>query len=102
MTDNCRKKASEISVVLLSVVILLLIVPVGISVGTFLGLISNFGLSYTVENARLNPEIFADQFAGHVVYGGWIALVCLAAAFVLIGILIKAMWRGKEMHVVGK
>ena len=52
MTENCRKRPAEVSIVLLSVIALLLIVPVGMSVGTFLGRVNDFGVSNTARPHR--------------------------------------------------
>jgi hypothetical protein len=75
MSEDYHKKPLVGSEALRCVVVVLLCLPLGLSVGTLLGLLSDFGLRYTVENIRANPEIFANQYAGLLVYSGWTALM---------------------------
>jgi hypothetical protein len=63
----------------------LAVVPLGFLVGTFVGLISDFGVVNTVTNIKNNPEMFAKQYAWVVVIGGWAAVVVLLAIAVLAG-----------------
>ena len=62
----------------------LMLVPVAASLGTLAGLITDFGLTRTAENIRLNPRMFADQYADVVVRIGWtcVAVVVVSAAIV--------------------
>jgi len=64
---------------MLSVAAILLTLPVGTAVGMLFGLLGDFGLDNTVVNIRVNAQVFADQYAGHVVGLGWTALACLLA-----------------------
>ena len=84
------------SVVLQWVVVGLLAVPLGLWLGTLLGLISDFGPRHTAQNIRANPEIFAGQYAGPIVNSGWAALVCLVVVVVIVGIQLMLMWRRKR------
>jgi len=93
MSEDCRKKPLVESVALQCVCGVLLIVPLGLLVGMLLGLISDFSLRNTVGNIRINPEIFANQYAGLLVYSGWTAFVCLVAVVVIVGI---QLWRRKK------
>ena len=96
MCEDYRKKPLGGSAVLWCVAFVLLCPPVGASVGTLLGLISDFGLRNTVETIKANPEIFANQYAGPIVCYGWTALMCLVAVVVIIGIQLMLMRRRKN------
>ena len=84
------------SVVLRWVVVGLLVLPLGLWLGTLLGLISDFGLRYPAENILANPEIFASQYAGPIVNSGWIALVCLVAVVAIVAVELTLTWRRKR------
>ena len=58
--------------------------PAGLLVGIQFGLVRDFGFSNTAENIRLNPKIFADQYAGLIAASGWVALTCLIAVGVIV------------------
>jgi hypothetical protein len=62
----------------------LLIMPLGFCLGTFFGLISDFGISHTTENIKLNPEIFAKQYAFGVVLSAWAAVVTVGVSVVIV------------------
>jgi len=53
----------------------LLAVPLGILLGTHIGIISDFGIYHTVDTIRLNPDTFADQYARGMVWSGWASVV---------------------------
>lgn len=93
LMEDQRRKPLIGSVVLQSVIGVLLCVPLGLSVGTLLSLLDEFGLRNTVETIRLNPEVFTNQYAGPLVYHGWIALVCLVAAAAIVSV---QLWRRKK------
>ncbi len=75
-------------VALWPVIVVVLVVPVGVSVGTLLGLVEDFGLSYTAENMRHNPAVFADQYASQIVFTGWAAVVDLAVLAAIAGVVL--------------
>ena len=83
MPEPCREKQSAGVSWMLSIAFILLTIPPGGLIGTLLGLLGDFGLSNTVVNIRRNPQVFADQYAGQLVFLGWAALACLLAAAVL-------------------
>ena len=74
------------AMVLWGVAVFLLCLPTGLLTGILLGLISQFGLSFTLDNIRANPEMFANQFAPAILYSGWIAVTSLAALVIIVGI----------------
>ncbi len=84
MPEDRKKKTLLQSV--MPIIVPMLVVPLGWSLGTLLGLISDFGLHYTVENIRLNPDMFAKQYSWGIVYGGWIAVAVVVASAATVGI----------------
>ena len=85
MSQGCGKNSSVGSVALRCMLGVALTVPLGLLVGTLLGLIRDFGVRHMVANIRLNPGIFADQYGANLVYTGWTALACLSASAVIVG-----------------
>ncbi|MGA2031645.1 MAG: hypothetical protein ABSG68_05275 [Thermoguttaceae bacterium] len=83
MSEDCNKKAPAWFVVLTIAVTIVVVTPVGLSVGTLFGILEDFGLNYTVENIRHNPGIFANQFARGIVFTGWAALVAIVVLAVV-------------------
>ncbi len=69
-------------------VVVVAVVPVGLALGTLLGIIEDFGLSGTVENIRHNPGTFANQFARNIAFTGWAALVAIVVLFVAGGVVL--------------
>lgn len=53
----------------------LLAVPLGLLLGTHIGIIADFGVYHTVDTIRRNPETFADQYAKGMVWSGWASVV---------------------------
>jgi len=93
MPEDCGNKRSAASCALQSVTGVLLIVPCGFLVGTLFALIKDFGLGYTVDNIRLNPDMFADQYARPLVSAGWVALACLTLVAMIVG---AQWWMGRR------
>jgi hypothetical protein len=58
----------------------------GMMSGTMLGIITDFGVNYTVANIRANAECFVEQYAPDLVCAGWITLASLAALLAIVGI----------------
>ncbi len=102
MSEDCRKKPLVGSEGLRCVMIVLLCLPLGSLVGTLLGLISDFGLRHIVWNIQANPEVFANQYAGPLVYSGWTALMCLIALVVIVGIQLMLTWTRKKEQAMAK
>jgi ABC-type Fe3+ transport system permease subunit len=82
MSEDYNKKTRSWCVT--RAIVTVLVVPVGMSVGILLGLISDFGLDFTVDNIRANPDIFAKQYAWPIVIGGWAAVVALVVLIVIV------------------
>ena len=80
----------------LCLVVLLLVTPLGLLLGTLYGVISDFGLHETVDTIRLNPDTFADQYAGIVVRNGW-AAVAITVVLILTGVCWFACGKGTRM-----
>jgi len=60
----------------------ILFVPLGILIGLQISLVSDFGLAYTVDNIKLNPDMFSKQYARGIVLGGWVS-IAIAIVIVL-------------------
>jgi hypothetical protein len=80
-------KDQERQRLLLSVVLKiapLLVLPLGLSLGTLAGIIRDFGLMHTVDNIGLNADIFVKQYGWTTVFNGWasVAVVIVSAAIV--------------------
>ncbi len=61
------------------------VVPTGLLAGAMIGLMSDFGVTNTLRNIKLNPEVFTAQYAWVLVVGGWAAIAALLAAAVVCG-----------------
>ena len=87
------KKPLKSPETLWSVVVIMLALSNGLLVGTLLGLISDFGIRNTAENMQANPEMFANQYAGGLVYAAWFALVSLVALVAAVCVQYKFGWK---------
>ena len=83
MSEDYNKKTPLWFVVLTSAIAVVVVTPIGLSVGTLLGMISDFGLDNTVANIRANPDTFAKQYAQLIVCTGWAALVAIVVLAVV-------------------
>ncbi len=83
MSGDFTKKSPPWFVALKIAIACVVVTPIGMSVGTLLGILQDFGLRYTAENIRLNPGIFANQFAQIIVFTGWAALAALVVLAVV-------------------
>lgn len=89
MSDHCPKELFGGSAALWYLAILATFLPSGALTGTLLGFLGDFGFEHTVDNIRANPEIFASQYAGVLVYSAWIGLVGLIAGGVVMTVLLR-------------
>ena len=67
------------------IIIVLLILPLGLCLGTLAGLLSDFGCTHRVQNIKLNPEMFAKQYGPCIVFNGWAAAAVLVASAAVVG-----------------
>ena len=93
MSQESRKNELRGSRALWWVAVFLLCLPMGMLSGTMLGIITDFGVKYTVANIRLNSEVFIEQYAPDLVCSGWITLASLV---VLLVIVVIQLTRRKE------
>ena len=83
MSEDYNKTTPSWFVVLKSAIAAVVVVPIGLSAGTLLGIITDFGSGCTVENIRLNPGAFANQYAQVIVFTGWAALAAIVVLAVV-------------------
>ena len=67
--------------VLKTAIAMVLVTPLGLSVGTLFGIITDYGPVYTAENIRLNPGTFANQYARMIVFTGWASWTIRSESF---------------------
>lgn len=73
----------------------LLFIPLGLFVGTQISLITDFGLVHMVDNIKLNPDMFANQYAGSLVVCGWFSLA-VTLIITIVAVREGLRWHGKK------
>lgn len=64
-----------------------LVLPFGSSLGMQFGLLSDYGLQFTVRNIQLNSESFARQYAHPLVWQGWLSIAIALYIVLVVGTL---------------
>ena len=86
MSGDCITRRWEPSKVLWGIASFMLCLPTGALVGILVGLVDQFGLRFTLDNIRANPQMFANQFAPYILYSGWFAVASLPVLMVIVAI----------------
>jgi hypothetical protein len=68
------------------IIIVLLVLPLGLCLGTLAGLLSDFGFTHMVQNIKLNPEMFARQYGPCIVFNGWATAAVVVASAAVVGV----------------
>jgi len=68
-----------------------LVMPIGLCVGTLFGIIGDFGFNHPLDRILRNPDIFAEQYGPAIVFNGWfcVAVVIMTAAVVGISLICR-------------
>lgn len=84
MTKDQEKRTLATSVVLM--IAPLLIIPLGLCLGTLVAIISDFGLWHTMDNIRLNPATFVKQYGWIAIFNGWFSVAIVIASAAIAGV----------------
>jgi hypothetical protein len=101
MTKNQERQKLLTSVILM--IAPLLIIPLGLSLGTLAAIISDFGLWHTMDNVRLNPDTFVKQYGWTTIFNGWASVaVVIVSAAITAGTLIRRSRARADQPDTGK